>query len=63
MDKKLLENMGTIQVKVCRVKIGQRSIDQFHGLTGTLTSKGVTEKAKKALITHSVGYSGQKFSH
>ena len=53
-DKNVLDTLGTIQIKVYRVKLGAKSNDQTFRPVKTSVSKGVTEKAKKALITHSV---------
>lgn len=53
-DKNVLDTLGTIQIKVYRVKIGAKSDDQTIRRSKISESKGVTEKAKKALITHSV---------
>lgn len=53
-DKNVLDTLGTIQIQVYRVKLEGKSDNQTIRPFKTSESKGVTEKAKKALITHSV---------
>jgi hypothetical protein len=53
-EKSLVDGLGTIQVIVHRVTVNGESQDQTFRKTNKSESKCINEKAKKALITHSV---------
>jgi hypothetical protein len=54
IEKSLLNALGTIQVTVQRVRVTRKSQNQTFQQYQKPKSKSINEKAKKALITHSV---------
>jgi len=50
--------LGTITVAIRRVRVDGLSEDQTFRAYDLLKSNSVNEKAKKALLTHSIEYDG-----